>query len=122
MGEDLCAEPVAGISIRERRLMQFLGYRQAPVCLLTGATSLVNLRLSDRDSIITERFVAWKAIAKQLICASCLAFHLARKCKCSPRSPSDPALLEGVADIDNNTARGLTKRGHRALHPVGPGR
>ncbi|KAG8969467.1 hypothetical protein FRC03_002743 [Tulasnella sp. 419] len=53
--------------------------------LINKVTAPTDLRPSD---ILIERFVAWKAITKQLI-----------------------AYFEGIADIENNTARELTKLG-----------
>jgi len=77
-----------------------------PPLTLTGPLS-TDLRPSD---VIIERFAAWKAIVKQLIgTTGCLGtlFTFALELTFS----SLVAYFEGVADIENNTARELTKLG-----------
>lgn len=57
---------------------------------MSKSQSLINKNVAPQDlrpsDVLIERFVAWKAIVKQLI-----------------------AYFEGIADIQNNTARELTK-------------
>lgn len=59
---------------------------------MSRSQSLIKKNIAPHDlkpsDVLIERFVAWKAIVKQLI-----------------------AYFEGIADIENNTARELTKLG-----------
>ena len=82
---------------------------------MSRAQTLIKRNIDSHDlrpsDIIIERFVAWKAIVKQLVCASCVSPCLANVLRGVSLTPPQIAYFEGVADIENNTARELTKLG-----------
>lgn len=72
--------------------------------LIKKNTSPQDLRPSD---ILIERFVAWNAIVKQLIAY----FEVMSRPTHPLDGNTDSGSLQGIADIENNTAKELTKLG-----------
>ena len=72
--------------------------------LIKKNTSPQDLRPSD---ILIERFVAWKAIVKQLIAY----FEVGMTILCVSTGWFNNEFSQAIADIENNTAKELTKLG-----------
>jgi len=78
---------------------------------VSRAQTLIKKNIAPHDlrpsDVIIERFIAWKAIVKQLIGTCSAPFVHSFSLTFSFLL----AYFEGVADIENNTARELTKLG-----------